>query len=87
MPRRHIDTVEARHYPFLILVSWCLIGHLSFVKFSVPAAQEAWWAPGPVLTGLEYRTSFACLDGDGAPNTPACSRSLYRLRYSGPLKY
>ena len=46
-------------------------------KDPVPIVQEAGWAPGPVWTGAEN------LDPTGirSPDHPACSQSLYRLRY------
>jgi len=46
-------------------------------KDSVPIAQEAGWAPGPVWTGAENLAST----GIRSPNRPARSQSLYRLSY------
>ena len=43
----------------------------------VPIVQEAGWAPGPVWTGAEHLVPT----GIGSPDRPACSQSLYRLRY------
>ena len=38
------------------------------------------WAPGPVWTGAENLAP----NGIRSPDRPACSESLYRLRYPGP---
>jgi hypothetical protein len=46
-------------------------------KDPIPIVQEAGWAPGPVWTGAE---NFAPT-GIQSPNHPACSQSLYQLRY------
>jgi hypothetical protein len=46
-------------------------------KDPVPAVQEAGWAPGPVWTGAENLAPT----GIRFPDRPACSQSLYRLRY------
>ena len=46
-------------------------------KDQVPIVQEAGWAPGPVWTGAENLTST----GIRSPDRPACSQSLYQLRY------
>ena len=46
-------------------------------KDPVPIVQEAGWAPGPVWTGAENLTPT----GIRFPDRPACSQSLYRLRY------
>ena len=46
-------------------------------KDPVPTVQEAEWAPGPVWIGAE---NFAP-NGIRSPDHPACSLSLYRLRY------
>jgi len=46
-------------------------------KDPVPIVQEAGWAPGPVWTGAEDLTPT----GIRSPYRPACSQSLYRLRY------
>ena len=44
--------------------------------------QDVGWAPGPVWTGAEHLTSTRIRSPDG----PACSESLYRLQYPGPLR-
>jgi hypothetical protein len=46
-------------------------------KDLVPIVQEAGWAPGPVRTGAENLAPT----GIRSPDRPACSQSLYRLRY------
>jgi hypothetical protein len=46
-------------------------------KDLVPIAQEAGWAPGLVRTGAENLAPT----GIRSPDRPACSQSLYRLRY------
>ena len=46
-------------------------------KHPVSIVQEAGWAPGPVWTGAENLAST----GIPSPDRPACSQSLYRLRY------
>jgi len=46
-------------------------------KGPVPIVQEAGWAPGPVWTGAEHLTPT----GIRFPDRPACSQSLYWLRY------
>jgi hypothetical protein len=46
-------------------------------KDPVPVVQEAGWAPGPVWTGAEN----LAYTGIRFPDRPACSQSLYRLRY------
>ena len=43
----------------------------------LPIAQEAGWAPGPVRTGAENLAPSRIQ----SPDRPACSQSLYRLRY------
>jgi hypothetical protein len=48
-------------------------------KDTVPIVQEAGWAPGPVWTGAENLAPI----GIRSPDRPACSESLYRLRYPG----
>ena len=40
------------------------------------------WAPGPFWTGAENLERT----GTRLPDSPACSESLYRLSYRGPLK-
>ena len=50
-------------------------------KDPVPIVQEAGWAPGPVWTGAENLAPT----GIRSPDRPACSESLYRLSYPGPL--
>ena len=44
--------------------------------------QEAGWAPGPVWTAVKNLAPT----GIRSPDRPARSESLYRLRYSGPLR-
>ena len=46
-------------------------------KDPVPIVQEAGWDPGPVWTGVENLAST----GIRSPDRPACSQSLYKLRY------
>ena len=46
-------------------------------KDPVPTVQEAEWAPGLVRTGAENLVPT----GIRSPVRPACSQSLYRLRY------
>jgi hypothetical protein len=46
-------------------------------KDPVPIVQEAGWAPGPVWAGAENLAPT----GIRSPDRPACSQSLYRLRY------
>jgi hypothetical protein len=46
-------------------------------KEPVPIVQEAGWAPGPVWTGAENLAPT----GIRSPDHPACSQSLYGLRY------
>jgi hypothetical protein len=46
-------------------------------KDPVPIAQEAGWAPGPVWRGMENRAPT----GNQSLDHPACSKSLYQLRY------
>jgi hypothetical protein len=50
-------------------------------KGPVPIVQEAWWAPGPFWIGAENLVPT----GIRSPELPARSKSLYRLRYPGPL--
>jgi hypothetical protein len=50
-------------------------------KDSVPIAQEAEWAPGPVWTGAE---NLVLPTGIRSADRPALSESLYRLSYPGP---
>ena len=45
-------------------------------KNPVPILQEAGWAPGPVWMGRKSHPHR-----DSIPDRPACSQSLYRLRY------
>ena len=47
-------------------------------KDPVPIVQEAGWATGPVWTSAENLATT----GIRSPDRPACSHSLYRLRYS-----
>jgi len=46
-------------------------------KDPVPIVQEAGWAPEPVWTGAEDLAPTRTR----SPDRPACSQSLYRLRY------
>ena len=46
-------------------------------KDQVPIVQEAGWAPGSVWTGAENLAPT----GIWSPDRPACSQSLYQLRY------
>ena len=46
-------------------------------KDPVPIVQEAGWAPGLVWAGAENLTPT----GIQSPDRPACSQSLYQLRY------
>jgi hypothetical protein len=46
-------------------------------EHAVPTAQEAGWAPGPVLTGAENLAPTMIR----SPDRPARSHSLYRLSY------
>ena len=48
---------------------------------SVPVVQEAGWVLGPVWTGAENLAST----GIRSPDSPACSQSLYWLRYPALL--
>jgi len=48
---------------------------------TVPIRQEAGWASGPVCAAAEN----LALTGIWSLDRPACSKSLYWLRYSGPL--
>ena len=48
-------------------------------KDPVPTVQETRWAPGPVWTGAEN----VAPTGIRSPDRPACSESLYQLRYAG----
>jgi hypothetical protein len=50
--------------------------HFTPGKDSVPNLEEAGWAPGPVWSGGKSRPYR-----DSIPDRPACSQSLYRLRY------
>ena len=50
-------------------------------KDPAPIVQEAGWAPGPVWTDVEYLAPTRIR----SPDRSACSESLYRLRYPGPL--
>ena len=52
-------------------------------KDSVPIVQNSGWAPGSVGTGAENVAST----GIRSLDCPACSESLYRLRYPGPHIY
>jgi hypothetical protein len=47
----------------------------------VPIVHGTWWAPGPVWTGMENVAST----GIRSPDRPARRKSLYRLRYHGPV--
>jgi len=47
----------------------------------VPLVQEAGWAPGPIMMGVENPT----LSGQRYPTSLARSESLYRLSYPGRL--
>jgi hypothetical protein len=49
----------------------------------VPIAQESGWAPGPVWTGAEYLSP----SGIRSPDHSVRSESLYRLRYTTPLRF
>ena len=49
-------------------------------KDPVPIVMEAEWAPGPVWKGAENLAPTRIR----SPERPACSESLYRLRYPGP---
>ena len=55
-------------------------GCFTLGKHPVPIVQETRWAPGPVWTRAENLapTGIQSLD------CPACSKSLYQLRYPGP---
>jgi len=48
---------------------------------SVRSVQKAGWAPGPIWTGAENLPAT----GSRSPDRPACSASLFRRRYRGPL--
>ena len=52
-------------------------------KCTIPIAQEAGWAPGPVWKGAENLAPI----GIRSPDRPARSESLYRLNYPGPTLY
>jgi hypothetical protein len=58
--------------------------HTCFIpgKDMVFIVQEAGWAPQPVWTGEENLP----LTGVRSPDRPARSKSLYRLKCSGPVK-
>ena len=43
--------------------------------------REAGWVPGPDWTGVENLAAT----GIRSPDRPACSESLYRLNYRGPM--
>jgi hypothetical protein len=49
-------------------------------KNPVPIVYEAGLSPGPVWTVVENFVPT----GIRSPYSPACSESLYRLRYPGP---
>jgi len=51
-------------------------------KGPVPIVQEAGWAPGPVWIGAENLAPTGIL----SPDLPACSKSLYQLRYPSPQR-
>ena len=51
--------------------------HFTPGKDPVPILQEAGWAPGPVWAGLEKSLPH----WDSIADLPACSQSLYGLRY------
>jgi hypothetical protein len=53
-------------------------------KAPIPIVEEAVYAPGPIWTGMKKRKYFAPTGVRNA-NRPACSGSLYRLRYPGPF--
>jgi hypothetical protein len=48
----------------------------------VPIVQEAGWAPGQVLTGMENLTPT----GIQSPDQPPHSELLYRIHYPSPPK-
>ena len=50
-------------------------------KDPVTIVQEAEWTPGPVWIGAENLAAT----GIRSPDLQARSKSLYRLRYPGPL--
>jgi hypothetical protein len=52
-------------------------------KDPVPIVQEAGWAPGLVLTGVENLAPT----GIRSPDRPARGQSLYRLRYPAHVIY
>ena len=49
---------------------------------TIASVQAAGWATGPVWTGAGRRKMLASTEARTA-NHPACSESLYRLRYPG----
>ena len=51
-----------------------------WARDTVPIAQEAGWAPGPVWTGAENLGPT----GIRSPDRPNCTELLYRLRYPNP---
>jgi hypothetical protein len=50
-------------------------------KDPVPIVQDVGWAPGPVWTGAENLAPY----GFRSPDRPACSQSLYWLRYTAQV--
>ena len=50
-------------------------------KDPVPIVQEAGWATGPVLIGVENLAPT----GIRSPDCPVRSKSLYRLHYPSPF--
>jgi hypothetical protein len=52
-------------------------------KDPVPIVQEAGWAPGLVWMGAEN----LALTGIRSPDRPACSQSLYQLRYPAHINF
>jgi len=51
--------------------------HFTSGKDPVPILQEAGWAPGPSWTRAEKSLPHR----DSIPDRPACSQSLYGLRF------
>jgi hypothetical protein len=47
----------------------------------VPMVHGTWWAPGPVWTDVENFDPT----GTRSPDRPTRSKSIYRLRYPGPV--
>ena len=87
--RRPRGGVDIQPYSFFNLIAvwdgWLTSspGRLTPGKDPVPIAQEAGWSPGSVWTGAENLAPT----GIRSQGRPACSESLYRLRYPAHKVY